>query len=127
MKLRTEQIVNFLDSGIVSKRLPTQISYAIHVNVEAFKPIFTAYSAKKTEMLDKYAEKDEAGNPVIIDNQYKIENPQDWNSEMRELLLAEIEVNVSTISEEILDKCDLPKFDSLSAAEFSAISFMISQ
>ena len=126
MKIKTEQIVNFIDSRIVSaKKFPTSMAYKLHVNRKACAAVYEAYTEQIKGLVDKYAEKDKDGNLVKDGNGYIIatEHIPACNKEVAEMLAEEVEVAISTIPAEMLDKCD--EFDSLSVFELALIDFMI--
>ncbi|MCB6992443.1 hypothetical protein LI177_02955 [bacterium 210820-DFI.6.37] len=125
MKLTNDKIINFLNLEISKKRLPIRLAYAISVNAAAIAPAVEAYNKQRKELLEKYAEKDEDGNLVARDGQYKIVDPEGWNRDIMELLSAEAEVNISSVPVEVLEKCDEPQFYNLSIDELNAINFMI--
>lgn len=127
MKLTNQQILNFINSGIASKKLPVKFAYAISVNISNVSSALTAYNKQREKLLEDYAKKGEDDKPVIENNCYVFEDEAGWSGAMAELLETEAEVSVTKVSEDVLEKCDNPEFDSLTVSELSAIGFMIEQ
>lgn len=120
MKLTNRQIINFLNTPIVTKNLPIKLAYAVAANIEASQPALKAYNKKREELVEKHAIKDEKGE---LTSEFK--NPESWNEDINELLDAEAEINITMIPQETLEKCDMVEFDNLSVPELIAIGFMI--
>ena len=125
MKLTNQEILNFLNYGIVNKKLPVRVGYAVSVNTEEFSSKVKAYEKQREILLEKYAEKDEKGKPAVEGAQYKIKDAENWNKDVKELLETETEVNVTTCTLDDLAKCDSSDFDSLTVLELSVLKFMI--
>lgn len=125
MKIKTETIVNFIESGLAFKNYPTSMAYKMLLNKKACDSVYEAYNEQRKKLIDKYAEKDEDGNPVVVDNRFQIADPEAWNKDIAELLGEEVEVTISEIPAEMLDKCEPPHFDALSVPELELIDFMI--
>lgn len=126
MKIKTEKIVDFIESKIAfTKKYPTGMAYKLHVNNKACKSVYDAYCEQRTALIDKYADKDAEGNLIVENNKYTIaeENVQAWNKEIGELLNEEVEVAITEIPAEMLDKCD--EYEPLSVPEIALIDFMI--
>ena len=127
MKLKNKDILNFINADVASKKLPVKLGYALSVNLAAVEPAFKAYNDQRTKLVEECAKKDENGKPLIEDNNYIFEDISKWNESILELLEAEADVNVSTVSLDILEKCDDPAFDKLSVIELASIKFMIAE
>ena len=125
MKIKTETIVNFIESGLAFKNYPTSMAYKMLLNKKACDAVYEAYNEQRRVLIDKYAEKDEEGNPVIVDKHFQIADSESWNKEIAELLGEEIEVPITKIPASMLDKCEPPHFDTLSVPELALIDFMI--
>jgi hypothetical protein len=124
MKIKTEQIVNFINSGIAfAKKYPTGMAYKLHVNHKACMTIYEVYDGQRKELINKYAKKDANGEPIVENDNYIIENIEAWNKDITELLSEEVEVAISEIPAEMLDKCD--EIETLSVPEIALIDFMI--
>lgn len=125
MKLSNRKILDFINSDLVSKKLPIKLAYAISVNVSAVEGAVKAFNNQRTNLIEKYAKKGEDGKPISDNGNYIIENTKEWNESINELLDAESDVNVTTITLDLLEKCDDEAFDKLSVGELAVISFMV--
>lgn len=125
MKLTNQQILNFVNSGITSKKLPVKLAYGISVNLSSVAPALAAYNKQRDKLIEEYAKKDKDGKPVTEGNMYVFEDEAGWSEAIKELLETEAEVNITKLPEEALEKCDNPEFNSLTISELSAIQFMI--
>lgn len=125
MKLQNKKILDFVNANLVGKKLPVKLAYALSVNMEAIKPALTAYNEQRLKIVEKYAKKDEEGKPLSDNGCYIFDDIAGWNDSISELLEAEAEVNITTVSIDDVEKCDDPSFDKLSVIELAAIGFMI--
>lgn len=125
MKVTNQEILNFAALQLKTKRLPVRVAYAISVNAAEAEAKIKAYDEQRKALLEQHAVKDENGEPVIENGNYKVVDPVDWNVDIQELLDTEAEMNVTTFSLDDLAKCDEPGFDTLSVAEITAMKFMI--
>lgn len=126
MKLTNRKIVNTVNSiGIVSNRsLPIKASYAISKNLLKLEKEVEAYNLEREKLLNKYAEKDEAGQRKVNENgnvPIKKEHIEDWNREITELLDIEVEINIHKFDLAVLDNIEI------SPQELMAIDFMIEE
>ena len=125
MKIKNQEIMNFLSVDFAKKHLPIRVGYAILVNVEEAAKKAKAFEEQRMKLVKEHAVKDENGEPVVVDNQYNIENLTEFNDEMSVLRETETEMNVTTVTLDDLAKCDDGCFDSLTVAEVAALNFMI--
>lgn len=125
MKVTNQEILNFAALQMKTKHLPVRVAYAISVNAVEAEAKIKAYDEQRKALLQQHAVKDENGEPVIENGNYKVADPVRWNADIQELLEAEAEMNVTTFPLDDLAKCDDPDFDSLSVAEITAMKFMI--
>lgn len=102
MKIKNIEMVNFLQTNVIQKALPTRLYYALRCNSDALAGFVPAYN----EAFEK-AKKE--GDKAVSD-----------------LLNQEIEVNIQTVPQSTLDLLDTSdKYDTLTWQEFNAIAFMI--
>ena len=87
--------------------------------------IIDVYNEHRTKLILEHCKKDENGNPLIEDDCYLFEDVAGWNKAIMELNLTEVEVDLTTVPVEVLEKCDEGSFDSLSVNEVNAMGFMI--
>ena len=83
-----------------------------------------AYTAERKEILDRYAKKDKNGENIVEDNCYVISDQEGYAKEIEELLEIETEAEIQKVSEEIIEKCDDPRYDPLTLEELAALEFM---
>lgn len=107
-----------------NKKVPVSLGLILLQNKKKLDPVVENISVKEREIVDLYAEKDEAGNVIYNDqNQFKIpkDNISQFNKEIDELVNTEIEIVFDKVSMDILNRCDESGFDSLSLEELRII------
>lgn len=126
MKLKNKQIVVFLNTyeEMKGKKLPVKFGYAVKKNASALKDAAVAYTAERKEILDRYAKKDKNGKNIVENNCYVISDQEEYAKEIEELLEIETEAEIQKVSEEIIEKCDDPRYDPLTLEELAALEFM---
>lgn len=126
MKLKNKQIVVFLNTyeEMKGKKLPVKFGYVVKKNASALKDAAVAYTAERKEILDRYAKKDKNGKNIVEDNCYVISDQEEYAKEIEELLEIETEAEIQKVSEEIIEKCDDPRYDPLTLEELAALEFM---
>lgn len=127
MKLSNERIVNDANvlGAISQKNLPIKVSYTIAKNIAKIEAEIKVYNKERQKLIEKYSVKDEEGKPLIEDNSVKIapENVEEWNSDIKELLAIENEVDIHKfyISELENSNC------TMTPAELMLIDYMIEE
>ena len=127
MKIKNRELVSFINSQLGDKHLPVKLMFAISANVEEVDGKIKAYDKAKKELIDKYAKKDENGEPVVEGINYVFEDQDKWINDITELLEMEVDVNIVSVTLEDIAKCDEAEFDSLTVNEISSIRFMIKE
>lgn len=133
MLLTFGEIVNLNEElhNVVRKRLPFQLAYAISKNVQDISKEADIIGQNRIKLIELYADKDENGNPVIKDGEYHIsdENQGIFQQEYTEFLHTETEVfkNIEKVDISEFDKLEDSRYDALSAADMTVLSFMISE
>lgn len=133
MLLTFGEIVNLNEElhNVVRKRLPFQLAYAISKNVQDISKEADIIGQNRIKLIELYADKDENGNPVIKDGEYHIsdENQGIFQQEYTEFLHTETEVfkNIEKVDITNFDKLEDQRYDALSAADITALSFMTSE
>ena len=105
MKIKNGVMVRFLNlsDGLLKKKLPIKLFYALNVNLNALSGVVKAY-------------------------QEAYEKAKDNEKELAELINQEVDVNIQMISKDTLELIDTdPKFDPLTWEEFMGINFMIEE
>lgn len=127
MKIKNSDILSKA-AGLKSmggKKLPYALARAISRNIEMFEKEIKLIESERIKICEEHAVKDDNGNPVIKDNIYTLKDVAECNEKLNELFNTEVEVNVVTVLEEIVSKCDEAGFDSLTVEEAGIISSII--
>ena len=128
MKMTLIEVSNKLNllSTLASLKLPYKLSYAIAKNVATFQTEVEIIEKERKKLIEDYAVKDDKGEPVIEDNQYKIKEGKmaEFNAEFTYYMQTEVDIEVFTIPETVLDSED-SRFDVLTVAQIIALDFMI--
>lgn len=127
MKLKNRDIVNFINGCAVlrAKKLPVKIGYAINRNIIILAEAAEAYNVAREKIIEEHTEKDSEGKPVVKDNSYVFKDTQRFNKDLEELLGIDTEVNLHTISEKDIEKCDDSRYDALTLADLDTLCVMI--
>lgn len=127
MKLKNRDIVNFINGCAVlrEKKLPIKIGYAINRNIIILSEAAEAYNVAREKIIEEHTEKDSEGKPVVKDNSYVFKDTQRFNKDLEELLGIDTEVNLHTISEKDIEKCDDSRYDALTLADLDTLCVMI--
>lgn len=126
MKIKNSQIVTFMNRivDIQQKHLPVILGYAIAKNLKLMEPIAAAYEEERKKILDKYAEKDEAGEYMVEDKSYVIPDSISYEAEIQELLGIDNEIDMHMVPFAELEKCDSDQFDALSVQDICLLEIM---
>lgn len=127
MKLKNRDIVNFINGCAVlrAKKLPVKIGYAINRNIIILSEAAEAYNSAREKIIKEHAKKDSKGEPIVRDDRYVFEDEQAFNEDFEELLSIDTEVNLHTISEKDIEKCDDSRYDALTLADLDTLCVMI--
>lgn len=127
MKLKNRDIVNFINGCAVlrTKKLPIKIGYAINRNIIILAEAAEAYNVAREKIIEEHTEKDSEGKPVVKDNSYVFKDTQRFNKDLEELLGIDTEVNLHTISEKDIEKCDDSRYDALTLVDLDTLCVMI--
>ena len=114
---------------VSEKSLPVKLSYAISVNLGRLQKVAEDIGTARRKLLEKYSELDEEGKPVIKDGHYQIKDGEmpDLQKEMDQLMEEENEIDIRKVDMAIIDQCDSPRCDMLSAKDIMAIDFMLNK
>ncbi len=112
---------------LAQKKLPHRLAYAIGKNLLALQAEQKLVEERRMEMVKTYAESDEAGDPVIKDNNYVFpeEGLKQFKEEFDDFMKTETEVAVYTIQEELLEQLESERYDVLTPVELISLEFMI--
>ena len=127
MKLTNRKIVNDANLlwNLTHKQLPIKVSYAIAKNISKIEKELEIYNKERQKLIDKYCLKDEEGNLIDENNQFKIAdgNLEAWNKDMNELLDIEIDINIHKFSKDDLFNSNC----NITPAELMLIDYMIEE
>lgn len=127
MKLTNRKIVNDANllGNLTHKQLPIKFSYAIAKNISKIEKELEIYNKERQKLIDKYCLKDEEGNLIDENNQFKIAdgNLEAWNKDMNELLDIEIDINIHKFSKDDLFNSNC----NITPAELMLIDYMIEE
>lgn len=127
MKLTNRKIVNDANllGNLTHKQLPIKVSYAIAKNISKIEKELEIYNKERQKLIDKYCLKDEEGNLIDENNQFKIAdgNLESWNKDMNELLGIEIDINIHKFSKDDLFNSNC----NITPAELMLIDYMIEE
>ena len=127
MKLTNRKIVNGANllGNLTHKQLPIKVSYAIAKNISKIEKELEIYNKERQKLIDKYCLKDEEGNLIDENNQFKIAdgNLEAWNKDMNELLDIEIDINIHKFSKDDLFNSNC----NITPAELMLIDYMIEE
>ena len=114
---------------VSEKSLPVKLSYAISVNLGRLQKVAEDIGTARRKLLEKYSELDEEGKPVIKNGHYQIRDGEmpDLQKEMDQLMEEENEIDIRKVEMSIIDQCDSPRCDMLSAKDIMAIDFMLNK
>ena len=114
---------------VSEKSLPVKLSYAISVNLGRLQNVAEDIGTARRKLLEKYSEQDEKGKSVIKDGHYQIRDGElpDLEKEMDQLMEEENELEFRKVDMAVIDQCDNPRCDMLSAKDILAIDFMLNK
>jgi hypothetical protein len=130
MKLHLNQISSAIGAleKCSTKVFPIKVSYAMARNFKVLAREAQLVEEERRKLCEKYADKDQDGNPAIDDGSYRMssENRKQFAEEYADLLGTEIEADIIKISlGEIERGEETGRFDGLTLEELSCIEFMI--
>ena len=112
MKIQVEKLVDMYKvlEKIGNQEMPINSAVKIAKNIESIRIPFDVLTKKENELIEKYAEKDKDGKVKVDDNgHFKIlkENAQAFFREQREMMDANVDVDVTYIPMEDLSSVKL--------------------
>lgn len=116
MKLKALDILNTYESlaKLADKELDLQTACAIAKNLRELAVAKEVIDKKRTELINKYAEKNADGTPVQKGDGIKITDVPSFMQHMNDLLAAETAVTLSPISKSALSEIKISPKDILS-------------
>ena len=120
-----QQMQNALND-VRKKKLPVKLSFVLSRNLKKMDEVVNDLEEKRNELIEKYGERGEDGNLLVGEKgEIKVTNANAFMNEMMEVLNADIEITLDSISEEDIEKCDRDGYDNLTVEEVGALENMI--
>jgi len=101
---------------LFTAKMPTIYALRIHLMQRALSEVLEPYVKIKLDLVTKFADKDESGNPVVKDGQYQFSVPESqdqYRADLQALWQEDVSVNVNKV------KMPMSIFEKL-PAQFSA-------
>lgn len=140
MKMKEREVKErFLElQSVESLTLPSKLSFAIAYNLGKFQRESERIEKERKKLCEQYAEKDKNGNPVMVNSvingikmqEYKMteENKKLLNEEYNELLDMEVDIEIRTAKQELIERCEeVERYSIPSVSQLSALSFMLEE
>lgn len=137
MQMKLKDVIKNLNglTRLGSATLPTKLSFAVSRNIEALRREAEHIEKEREKLCEEYAEKDKDGNAVMEDSiiggkkvqSYKMsdEDRRLFNAEYEELMETETEVEIRTVSEEVIERCEeIERYSIPSVSDILALAFM---
>lgn len=126
MEIALRNLVNSVEvlNKLNNMELPIKFSYELYKDIKNINAELDIYNEKKSQLISKYALKDENGD-VLIDSDKTVqlinENIDLWNKEINELLdiIVNIDIVKLDLNELINSNC------SISPAELKIVEYLI--
>lgn len=119
---------NLNSAKIMSKAMPPKMALAIDANFRALTNEVSAVEKQRIAIAERYAEKDEAGEPIVEDGQYIMtdENKRITGEEIMKLYNADVDISIRKITEDDIEACgSTDRYDPLTPADIAVLRFMI--
>lgn len=114
MKIKNSELIAKINglTDIINRRekYPVKFSFALSKNLKAMGELNKDFETARNKLLDEFNVKDESGQPAYQTTgkiEIPAENAGEWKKSMDELLDIEVELNVHTVSESILDGIEI--------------------
>ena len=125
-------------SKMADHTFPAKLGFAIAANMEKLEKECNRTEQERVKLCKLYAEKDEDNNPKMIDSvvnghpmkSYDIfdQNLELLKKDLEELTEMEVDVEIRTIEENIIEKCESePRYSVPTVKEICALSFMLTK
>jgi hypothetical protein len=106
MKLTLLELRNLITplNSIVAQKTSASFAYKVSRICKIFNDELAVCNKAYEDLALKYCKRNEDESPIINDNQYQIEDIGAFNEEVKELNNQEIDLNISSITLESMDK-----------------------
>lgn len=127
--MTVNEIIKIFDcvNEIKDKKLPIKISLILIRNLKKLKEIMEDIEDKRTEIINKYADRDEKGQLILNEkDQFQVSNNIiNFENDLKELFNTQIKIQFDNFSIEDIEKYDENKFDSLTMNEVEILQNFI--
>ena len=127
--MTVNEIIKIFDcvNEIKDKKLPIKISLILIRNLKKLKEIMEDIEDKRTEIINKYADRDEKGQLILNKkDQFQVSNNiTNFENDLKELFNTQIKIQFDKFSIEDIEKYDENKFDSLTMNEVEILKNFI--
>lgn len=125
-------------SGLGGLALPSKLSFAISYNLEKLQRESERIEKERKRLCVQYADKNESGEPVMVDSvingektqEYKmtVENRKLFGEEYDAVLDSEVEIDIRTVKQEVVERCEqAERYNLLTVAQLLVLSFMLEE
>lgn len=115
--------------GLMDKKLPVRLSFNIAYNIEVLARESERIDKERIRLCEMYCDKDENGNPIILDgNAYSLNDDavKRVQNEYAELLNSDIDVPIRKVRADVFENWDdLGGYHQLSIEEIRNLFFML--
>ena len=118
--------------ALVKKKLPVKLNYAIVKNLIELEKEYQNIKNQRMTILENSCKKDSEGKPEIdAENNFVFETNEAKNTaiaEVTELFDMDIELNLTKVNLDIVEKCDtVERYDAITGEDLYALDFMIEE
>ena len=118
--------------ALVKKKLPVKLNYAIVKNLIELEKEYQNIKNQRMTILENSCKKDSEGKPEIdAENNFVFETNEAKNTaiaEVTELFDMDIELNLTKVKLDIVEKCDtVERYDAITGEDLYALDFMIEE
>lgn len=124
-------------SKLGKSTFPVKLSFAIRRNMEKMETEIKLMEKERLDLCRRFADRDEFGDPVLVDSvvngspvkEFRISSgKQELLNEMEALFDSEVEIDIVTVPEDIMEQCERSeKYTIPSVEEIRNMSFMIAE
>lgn len=115
-------------NGIKDKKLPIKMSLILIRNSKKLEEAVKDINNKRFEIISQYADKDQNGQILSENGQFKVSNNlTDFENDLKELFNTQINIQLDTLFMEDIQKCDNEKYDSLTMEEVDALQSIMTE
>lgn len=116
-------------SGMMLKRLPIKMAFAVQKNYKVLQDVVDFANEKQNDIIRNYAKRDDNGEIIQTEDGKGIvlEDPEGFIADTDELMGTDMPIEFTKISVSDVERCDEDKFDSLTPSEVGALEDMLEE